>query len=180
MENAHGPVKVLPAPSFSVTSSKLVPLLLVFLLVLVSVTNPAHSANEHLRIVDEVSIRHVEPGHAYGYTLPVYEVGQVRFVSGGVGVEEREATYPAYSVKLILVQHPHAFLTQVSLLIQDEEGNTVVNIPHDLVSGPWVFIDLPPGRFHIVGENRSGDRIERTIRVKPNTTNVHHLIWPSP
>jgi len=139
---------------------------------------PVIANEETPQVVDQVAIHHYEPENSYGYTLPVYEVGSIRFLSGGIGVEEREATYPPYSLKLILAQHPHAFLAHVSLFIKDEKGQTVVNIPHDLVTGPWVFIDLPPGRYHIVGESRNGRRIERTIGVKTGSSTVHHLIWP--
>ena len=141
---------------------------------------PVFAEAEQPRIVDNIPIQHHAGGKSYGYTLPVYQVGDMRFLSGGVGIEEREATYPPFSVKLILSQQPRAFLTHVSLLIQDEKKQTVLDIPHELVTGPWVFVNLPPGQYHIVGKSRNGIRIERTIRVKTGTTQVHHLIWPPP
>ena len=144
-----------------------------------SAVGMARGEGETPKIVDNVAIHHYEAGKSYGYTLPVYQVGDIRFLSGGVGVEEREAAYPPFSVKLILAQKPRAFLAHVSLLIQDEKGQTVVNIPNELVTGPWVFINLPAGQYHIIGTSREGVRIERTIRVKTGPTRVHHLIWPA-
>ena len=71
----------------SLMSSMLTCHFLAFLLFafLLGGTTPTFSAEETPRIVDQVSIQHYESGIAYGYTLPVYEIGHVRFLSGGVG-----------------------------------------------------------------------------------------------
>ena len=131
------------------------------------------------QVVDHVSIFHHSGGGSYGYTIPVYESNAIRFLSGGVGKEERDATYPSYSLKLILAQKGGAFLAHVSFAILDQKGQTLIEIPEDLVIGPWLFVDLPPGTYTITGTNKQQVTKSRVITVKPGTRQVQHMNWPA-
>ncbi len=174
----HNPNKKPKTPAYAL--ARLATISFLALMIFDTAEGPVHASVATPQVVDQVAIHHQEVGGPVVYTLPVYEAGDIRFLSGGVGIEEREATYPAFSVKLILAQQQGAFLTHASILIQDSEGQTVLDIPQELVTGPWVFVNLPVGEYKITAKSRNGIRIERTIRVKTGKTQVHHLIWPGP
>lgn len=110
-------------------------------------------------------------------TIPVHRSGGIRYFSAGVGMEERHAEYPPFSLKLILVAGPRAYLSRVGVTITDDSGAVRVDIPSDHVDGPWVFVDLPDGTYNIEAVSR-GDRAERTaIRVSGGRTRTVYLRW---
>ncbi len=131
-------------------------------------------------VVDHVTIQHAGNGYAASYTLPIYQVGDIRFLSAGVGVEERKAAYPPFPLKLIFAQAGGAFLTSVSVTIQDSSGKEVLSIPQDRISGPWLFVDLPPGRYQVTAVRRDGTPVKRTIQVPKGKTKGIYLHWPAP
>jgi len=87
-------------------------------------------------------------------TIPIHRVGFIRYFSAGVGLEERSAHYPAFPLKLVFVAGPKAYLSQVSVTITDREGKVRLHIPPKQVTGPWLFLDLPPGNYDISAEGR--------------------------
>lgn len=119
-------------------------------------------------------------GAAAGFktTIPVHRSGGIRYFSAGVGLEERQAEYPTFPLKVIFVAGPRAYLSKVSVTITNESGTVRVDIPSDDVNGPWLFADLPAGTYRIEGVNR-GDRVELTgIRVTEGKTRTVYLRWP--
>ena len=62
-------------------------------------------------------------------TFPLYQTNNVQYFSAGVGVEERNATYPTYRLKLIFVQGERAFLADVTISIAKSDGTTLADIP---------------------------------------------------
>lgn len=93
--------------------------------------------------------------------------GQVRattrlgweYVSGGVATEGRDsmmAERDRYSLWVATVARPSgAYLADVTLRIEDTNDRSVVLDTR--MSGPWLMIRLPPGRYDIVG-TYSADR----------------------
>lgn len=115
---------------------------------------------------------------AFKTTIPIHRSGNVRYFSAGVGLEERQATYPAFPLKLIFVAGPRAYLSKVDVTITNDSGTVRVDIPSDHVNGPWVFVDLPAGTYHIEGVSR-GDRVEqKRVRVSEGQTRTVYLRWP--
>ena len=52
-------------------------------------------------------------------SIPLYHVGKVRYFSAGIGLEEREATYPAFALKLVFVAEGRSFdpMVEVSITV---------------------------------------------------------------
>lgn len=110
-------------------------------------------------------------------TIPVHRSGGIRYFSAGVGMEERQAEYPPFSLKLILVAGPKAYLSKVGVTITNDSGTVRVDIPSDNVDGPWLFVDLPDGTYHIQAVSR-GDQVEqRGVRVSGGRTRTVYLRW---
>ena len=75
--------------------------------------------------------------------FPLYRAGSIRYFSAGVGLEEREAEYPPFSLKVVFTAGGKPYLSGVSVVVQPEKGGTpVLTIPQDQVEGPWLFVDL--------------------------------------
>ncbi|RMH08182.1 MAG: hypothetical protein D6704_03520 [Nitrospirae bacterium] len=148
-------------------------ILLLFLLGLVG----SLEAKSVAQVVDHVEIHHPGEG-TFSYTIPIYQVGHIRFLSAGVGVEERQATYPPYSLKLVFVEGVRAFLTGVSVSIRDAQGQLILEIPSEQVTGPWVFIDLDPGTYTVTATRRDQVRATKQVTVPAQGTRVVYLHWP--
>ena len=116
-------------------------------------------------------------GDTLKFTL--YEGNNVQYFSAGVGIEERQAAYPAYPLKLIFVQGARAFLAEVSISIADADGKAVVEIPSDHVMGPWLFVNLPSGTYTITATDSLQRPIEKQVKVGGTGTKVIHFRWPA-
>lgn len=142
--------------------------------------NTAFAVSSEPEIVGHVTIEYSGKGFAPSYTLPIYQVGNIRFLSAGVGIEERQATYPAFPLKLIFAQTGGAFMTGVSVSIQNQAGKELVNISEDQTSGPWLFLDLGPGLYKITAVRKDGTTIYKTIKVPKGKSKDVYLHWPTP
>jgi hypothetical protein len=75
--------------------------------------------------------------------------GNIPYLSGGVGLDEREAlnTLAAgYDLKLMFAVSAGNYLADVRVEIRDAGGQLLV----DAVSeGPWFFAHLPPGHYNV-------------------------------
>jgi hypothetical protein len=111
-------------------------------------------------------------------TFPVYEQEGIRYFSAGMGKEERSLVYPPYSAKLIFVKGERAFLAGVTIEIATQEGNPLVTIPDKEVQGPWLFIDLPKGRYQLTATDSQGIALKRSVTVRGDSTHSVHFRWP--
>jgi hypothetical protein len=79
--------------------------------------------------------------------------GNVTFVTGGVGIEERDelhATRANYNLSLLFSeQGTGEYLSDVNILITDSRGNVFLKTVSD---GPELFARLPPGRYIVTVE----------------------------
>ncbi len=127
---------------------------------------------------DAIELTGEGPGASFKTTIPVHRSGGIRYFSAGVGMEERQAQYPPFSLKLILVAGPKAYLSKAGVTITNDSGTVRVDIPGDNVDGPWLYVDLPDGTYHIEAVSR-GDKVEqRGIRVRGGKTRTVYLRWP--
>ena len=97
-------------------------------------------------------------------TFTLYKVNHVQYFSAGVGAEERNASYPAYPLKLIFVQGVRAFLAGVTLSISQSDGTSLVDIPGEHVMGPWLFVDLPTGTYTITAADSRQRMVKKEVR----------------
>lgn len=130
-------------------------------------------------VIDHVTIQHPGNGFAPSYTLPIYQVGDIRFLSAGVGLEERRANYPSFPLKLIFAQAGGAFVTGVSVTITDLAGKELAKISEDQISGPWLFLDLVPGTYRVTAVRGDGTPIKQTITLQKGESKGIHLHWPA-
>ncbi len=109
--------------------------------------------------------------------FPLYKGEGFQYFSAGVGLEERQLTYPPYPLKLILVEGGGAFLSNVAFSIRQLDGTLTFDIPASHVEGPWVFVNLPTGTYLITAENSRQKKIEKQVSVTEEQTKVLHLRW---
>jgi hypothetical protein len=111
-------------------------------------------------------------------TFSVYEQEGIRYFSAGMGKEERSLVYPPYSAKLIFVKGKRAFLAGVTVEIATQDGSPLVTIPANEVQGPWLFIDLPKGRYQLTATDSQGIALKRSMTVRGDSTHSIHFRWP--
>ena len=110
--------------------------------------------------------------------FPIYEKNSVQYFSAGLGKEERSLTYPPYSLKLIFVQGERAFLAGITVQISDASGKHLLTIPGEEVQGPWLFVDLPKGKYSIEGTKSGGATIGKSVMISQEKTKTLHFRWP--
>ena len=98
--------------------------------------------------------------------------GEVTFVTGGVGIDERnalDANRANYNLSLLFsVQNTGDYLSDVKIRITDLKGKIFLETLSD---GPKLFAKLPPGRY-IVIVDLNGETYHKTVSVrgKQNTS----------
>jgi len=117
-------------------------------------------------------------GQQYKGSLPLYQAEGVRYFSAGVGLEERSAEYPPFSLKLVFTAGGKPFLAGVAVTIQSAKGGPPINIPRDHVNGPWLFVDLPSGTYHITAIHADRTQGLKGVRLEAGKTKTVHLRWP--
>src|SRR5437899_11021266 len=113
---------------------------------------------------------HEDSGTPIKETIPIARVGSIRYFSAGIGLEERSAHYPAFPLKLVFVAGPKAYLSQVSITITDKEGKVRLQIQPKQVTGPWLFVDLPPGNYDIAAEGPGKASINEHVKLSAKQT----------
>jgi hypothetical protein len=111
-------------------------------------------------------------------SLPLYRSDGVRYFSAGVGIEERTAEYPPFSVKLVFTAGGKPFLAGVSVTIQSAKGGPPITIPRDHVNGPWLFVDLPSGTYHLTAIHADRTQGLKGVKVEAGKTKTVYLRWP--
>ena len=111
----------------------------------------------------------VAPGPSSAYdvnaTPPLRSSGYVPYITGGVGVDERDALLAAtkdYGLKLVFAEKQEtAFLTDVTVRIATSRGEQVMLMKE---MGPYLFVKLAPGNYTITASSR--ERVlEQSTRV---------------
>ena len=110
-------------------------------------------------------------------TIPVYHAGPVKYFSAGVGLEERSAHYPPFPLKLIFVAGPRTYLNQVSVAIAETAGKVRLAVPRERVTGPWLFVDLPPGTYDITAEGTGKAQVKERVTIAAKEHKTVYLRW---
>ncbi|WP_447980631.1 hypothetical protein [Candidatus Nitrospira bockiana] len=110
-------------------------------------------------------------------TIPLHRAGAVRYFSAGVGLEERQAVYPPFSLKVVFVAGEREYLTRVGVIIQNDRGEAVASIPAEHVTGPWLFVDLKPGRYVMIGKRDGRADVQARATVVEGRESVALLRW---
>ncbi|HEV2173183.1 MAG TPA: carboxypeptidase-like regulatory domain-containing protein [Nitrospira sp.] len=109
--------------------------------------------------------------------LPLYRAGGVRYFSVGVGLEERQAQYPPFSLKLVFTAGGKPYLAGVDVTIQPAKGAAAITISREQVEGPWLFVDLPPGTYDISATYGQHKQALEGIKVVGGKQKTVHLRW---
>ncbi|SDZ76704.1 hypothetical protein [Microbulbifer marinus] len=103
--------------------------------------------------------------------------GDLRFVSGGVGIDERRAleeVAPGFDLKVVLSTESGHLLGGGQIKVRDSRGNLVLNTISD---GPVFLLDVPAGSYTIeavVGDRVQGTRFEANGGAEPQPA---YLTW---
>lgn len=111
-------------------------------------------------------------------SFPLYEQNNIQYFSAGLGKEERSLSYPPYALKLIFVKGERAFLTSVDIEVLQHDRTNLISIPGEEVQGPWVFINLPAGKYVLKATDSSGITLEKVINLSEKRPSTVHFRWP--
>ena len=106
----------------------------------------------------------------YAQDIPLIEPkveNGIRYITGGVGLEEREAMQEAfdsgdYNLKIVLATKNGPYLSLVPVRITDATGKVMLETDQ---TGPWLYVNLPRGKYKITA---TYNRMERTRTVSVN------------
>lgn len=110
-------------------------------------------------------------------SLPLYRAEGCRYFSAGVGIDERSAEYPPFPLKLVFTAGGKPFLAGVAVTIQSAKGGPSINIPRDHVSGPWLFVELPSGTYHLTAVYAGQTQGLKGVTVETGKMKTVHLRW---
>jgi len=103
--------------------------------------------------------------------------GDVTFVTGGVGIDERnelDATRANYNLSLLFsVQGSGNYLSDVNIRITDLKGNVFLET---VSNGPKLFAKLPSGRY-IVTVDLNGETYHKTVSVRGKQNTSLSFTW---
>ncbi len=102
----------------------------------------------------------------------------MRYFATGVGKIERLATYPRFPLKLVFSGPGGAYLALVSVTIRSVDGDDEWRIPASHVTGPWLFLDLSPGRYRIEVGRGSDVQTRDKVVVTSGRQKTIHFTWP--
>lgn len=124
-----------------------------------------------------VELEHPGNGQIVKDYLPLYQSGNIRYFSAGVGLEERQAEYPPFSLKLVFTAGGKPYLTGVQVAIQPLKGEAAINIPKEQIEGPWLFVDLPSGMYDITATYGTQKRSLQGIKIVKGKQKTLYLRW---
>ncbi|MFA5941469.1 MAG: carboxypeptidase-like regulatory domain-containing protein [Sinimarinibacterium sp.] len=124
------------------------------------------------------------PGHEfYKQALPeVQHLGVVSFLTGGIGIDEARAMRGErmkYPLAMTFVQRygeSSQFLAHILVEISRDDGSPVLCATSE---GPYLFADLPAGRYHVSATTDGGRVIERNVEVTAGGHVDLTLVWPA-
>ena len=94
--------------------------------------------------------------------------GGVSYAMGGVGLGERnelQAQREGYNLWVTTAARSGVYLANADVRITDQATGRVVL--QGTINGPWLFADLPPGRYSVQATPPGSDKVlSRTVRVR--------------
>ena len=110
--------------------------------------------------------------------LPLYQSGTIHYFSAGVGLEERQADYPPFSLKLVFTAGGKPYLTGVEVDILASQREIAATIPKEQIEGPWLFVDLPSGTYDITATYGTQKRSVKGVKIVSGKQKTLYLRWP--
>jgi hypothetical protein len=104
----------------------------------------------------------------------VQTAGEIRYVNGGFGIEEREAMPRGYPLKLMFATAKGQYLAHADVTILDASGKKVFQVKAD--EGPWLLVDLKAGRYTVQAVH-NGHQRTASVDVPASGTVPVLLTW---
>ncbi len=98
--------------------------------------------------------------------------GEVKYLVGGVGLEEREymtSVSGNYNLKLVFAVASREYLAEVKVVILDPKGKTYVTTTAD---GPWMLLRLPEGSY-LVQATSGGQTLVKKCNIGKGSQTLH-------
>lgn len=108
---------------------------------------------------------------------PAQTQNGITYVTGGIGQPASTAMRAAagrYSLMTTFAQRNGAFLNDIRVNITDRHGNSVL----DILSGPILLVDLPPGWYKLRA-SFNGKTLVRTVDVRRGHNHALAYAWPN-
>ena len=106
--------------------------------------------------------------------------GDVRYVSGGIGVGERlalAAMHAEFNVHMTFaVKRAGNFIADVAVHVEDAGGRALLDAVSD---GPWLYARLAPGRYRLRA-TYAGVEQSREFQVRARRHTELYLYWDDP
>ena len=99
------------------------------------------------------------------------------FMSGGVGIEERnlmQRKAGAYDLDLSFADKQGHYLSDVSVVIDDENGTQLVN---STATGPFFYIDLPTGKYDVQASFDNQTEEIKNLNISKDHSTKELLHW---
>ena len=99
------------------------------------------------------------------------------YLTGGVGSDERAAMEERaknYNVKLVFAAKDGSFLADVKLTITGGKDFGAINAT---ATGPWFYIQLPPGIYHVKADFEGRSKEAKLVGVVPDRRVQQVFVW---
>jgi hypothetical protein len=116
----------------------------------------------------------VSAGAAEWPKVEARKAGQVVYLNGGFGIEERSVIPGGYSLKLVFATDKGNYLSGVAVTVAGSDGGTVAEIAAN--DGPWLLVALKPGTYQVTGLH-NGKKRSATATVPANGNVTVLLSW---
>jgi hypothetical protein len=107
----------------------------------------------------------------------IQQQGPVSYITGGVGLEEREAILAGagdYNLKVVNAIPGGAYVSDTTVTVVNAAGTEVLRTTLD---GPWLLAKLPPGRYTVSASDLSRASQARTIQLSDRGQKEVMLRW---
>jgi len=119
------------------------------------------------------------PAAAQQTPLTPHMQGNISYISGGVGSDEREALQAMradYNLSLLFsVQGSGEYVSDVKVSIKDAKGAVLLETASD---GPMLYVKLRPGRYSIAAD-RDGRVLAKKVSLSAKKLTALSLAWPA-
>ena len=68
-------------------------------------------------------------------------------------------------------------MTGVEVVLRQSKGATVLTVPREQVTGPWLFIDVPDGAYEVVATLGGQIQQVKGIHVRRGHVTTQHVRW---
>ena len=105
--------------------------------------------------------------------------GQVKFVSGGVGVESdarMQALSKQFNLRLLFAAKDGHYLADVALTITDARGARILDT---VAEGPWLLATIAPGKY-VIAATYAGTTVTRSTTIPGSGRGEVFFRWEDP